>query len=152
MLIKPQAWFTFQSQPIFTLSHFWVPRLSSKHLSLTLRVPSHSLKHLLHPYSHLHCHRIPSHHLSSSIGALKDQAPRNTLTWSSWLKWIVKHHKSQLGSTLSAADYLFRIKRVLNTSSVTSGFDMSLNSQVKFKVSWFRACSGCPSYKYHLGH
>ena len=35
---------------------------------------------------------------------------------------------------------------------VTSGFDVSLNSQVKNKVSWFRACSGCPSYKYHSGH
>jgi hypothetical protein len=35
---------------------------------------------------------------------------------------------------------------------VTSGFDVSLNSQVKFEVLWFRACSGCPSYKYRLGH
>ena len=36
--------------------------------------------------------------------------------------------------------------------SVMSRFDMSLNSQVKFEVSWFRACSGCPSYKYCLRH
>jgi hypothetical protein len=39
-----------------------------------------------------------------------------------------------------------------NCLAVTSGFDVSLNLQVKFKVSWFRAYSGCPSYKYHLGH
>ena len=35
---------------------------------------------------------------------------------------------------------------------VTSGFDVSLNSQVKFEVLGFGACSGCPSYKYRLGH
>ena len=34
---------------------------------------------------------------------------------------------------------------------VTSGFDMSLNLQVKFEVSWFRVYSGCPSYKYRSG-
>ena len=34
---------------------------------------------------------------------------------------------------------------------VTSGFDMSLNSQVKFKVPGFGACSGCLSYKYCSG-
>ena len=62
-------------------------------------------------------HRVPSCHLSSSIGTLKDQAPRNRFAWSSRLKWTAKHHKGQLGSTLSAADYLFRFKRLLNTSS-----------------------------------
>ena len=36
--------------------------------------------------------------------------------------------------------------------NVTSGFNVSLNSQVKFEVLWFGACSGCPSYKYHSGH
>jgi hypothetical protein len=35
---------------------------------------------------------------------------------------------------------------------VTSGFDVSLNLQVKFEVSGFGACSGCPSYKYRSGH
>ena len=34
---------------------------------------------------------------------------------------------------------------------VTSGFDVSLNSQVKFEISRFRACSRCPSYKYCSG-
>ena len=36
--------------------------------------------------------------------------------------------------------------------TVMSGFNVSLNSQVKFEVSWFGACSGCPSYKYRSGH
>jgi hypothetical protein len=34
---------------------------------------------------------------------------------------------------------------------VTSGFNVSLNLQVKFEVSGFGACSGCPSYKYRSG-
>ena len=34
---------------------------------------------------------------------------------------------------------------------VMSGFDVSLNSQVKFEVSGFGACSRCPSYKYCSG-
>ena len=45
-------------------------------------------------------------------------------------------------------------KKVLipRISNVMSRFDMSLNSQVKFEVSWFRAYSGCPSYKYCSRH
>ena len=91
--------------------------MNSKALLFDIEGPFYRSKHLLCSYSHPHCHRVPSWHLPSSIGALKDWAPRNMSAWSDRSKRTVIHHKSQLGSTLSAADYLFRIKRVLNTSS-----------------------------------
>ena len=91
--------------------------MDSKALLFDIYGPFYRSKHLLRSYSCPHHHRVPSWHLPSSIGALKDRVPRNTSAWSDRSKRTVICHKSQLGSTLSAADYLFRIKRALNTSS-----------------------------------
>ena len=69
-------------------------------------------------------------------------------------------NKNYLFSTLSGGKMLVKFLHLMQsllrplptcTDPVTSGFDMSLNSQVKFKASGFGACSGCPSYKYHSG-
>ena len=63
---------------------------------------------------------------------------------------LVQLEEYQIGR-LAAEVIKLRKEAEVARLDVTSGFDVSLNLQVKFKVSGFGACSGCPSYKYRSG-